>query len=88
MVVCHVEASSRVVLFEECDIKSDNLVGVTPMEHAFGIESSTGCCMLVWLLVVTTNPHAPEVDELDEDGVAAHEDLHQQFNKINIRQKL
>ena len=44
--------------------------------------------MLVWLLVVTTNASAPEVEELDEDGVAAHEDLHQQFNKINIRQKL
>ena len=88
MVVFHVDASPRVVLFEECDIKSENLVGVTPMEHAFGIESSTGCWMLVWLLVVTTNASAPEVERLDEDGAAAHEYLHQQFNKINIRQKL
>ena len=88
MVVFHVEASPRVVLFEECDIKSDNLVGVTPMEHAFGIESSTGCWMLVWLLVVKTNASAPEVEKLDEDGAAAHEDLHQQFNTLNIRQKL
>ena len=58
------------------------------MEHAFGIESSTCCWMLVWLLVVKTNVSAPEVEDLDEDGAAAHEYLHQQCNKINIRQKL
>ena len=58
------------------------------MEHAFGIESSAGCWMIVRLLVVTTNVVASEVYTLDEDGTAAHDDLYQQFIKINIRQKL
>ena len=58
------------------------------MEHAFGIESSAGCWMIVWLLVVTTNVVASEVYALDEDGRAVQDDLHQQLIKINIRQKL
>ena len=69
-------------------MKSENLVGVTPMEHEFGIESSAGCWMIVSLLVVTTNVSAPEIDELDEDGAAALDDLHHPFIKINIRQKI
>ena len=58
------------------------------MELAFGIDSSVGCWMIVSLLVVTTNIAAPDADASDEDGTAAHDDLHQQFIKINIRQKL
>ena len=58
------------------------------MEYAFEIESSAGCRMIVSLLVVTTNVAAPDVDAPDEDGTAAHDDLNQQFIKINIRQTL
>ena len=32
------------------------------MEHAFGIDSSVGCCAIVSLLVVTTNLAAPDAD--------------------------
>ena len=46
------------------------------MEYAFEIESSAGCMMIVSLLVVTTNVAAPDLDAPDEDGTAAHEDLH------------
>ena len=63
-------------------------VRVTPIEHLFEIESSTGCRMIVSLLVVTTNVAAPDSDAPDEDGTAAHDDLHQQFIKINIRQTI
>ena len=52
------------------------------------IESSAGCRMIVSLLVVTTNVAAPDSDAPDEDGTAVHDDLHQQFIKINIRQTL
>ena len=58
------------------------------MEPAFGIDSSVGCWMIVSLLVVTTNIAAPDVSASDEDGTAAHDELHQQFIKINIGQKL
>ena len=58
------------------------------MEHAFGIDSSVGCWMIVSLLVVTTNIAAPDADASDEDATAAHDELHQQLIKINIRQKL
>ena len=58
------------------------------MEHAFGINSSVGYWMIVSLLVVTTNIAAPDADASDEDGAAAYDDLHQQFIKINIRQKI
>ena len=58
------------------------------MELAFGIDSSVSCRMIVSLLVVTTNIATPDADASDEDGTAAHDDLHQQFIKINIRQKL
>ena len=34
------------------------------------------------------NVAAPEVGELDEDGAAAHDNLHQQLITINTRQKL
>ena len=44
--------------------------------------------MIVSLLVVTTNIAAPDADASDEDGTVAHDDLHQQLIKINIRQKL
>ena len=43
--------------------------------------------MIVSLLVVTTNVAAPAIDAPDEDGTAAHDDLHQ-FIKINTRQTL
>ena len=58
------------------------------MEIAFGIDFSVGCWMIVSLLVVTTNIAAPDADASDEDGTAAHGELHQQLIKINIRQKL
>ncbi len=58
------------------------------MEHAFGIESSAGCWMIVSLLVVTTSIAVLDVDAPDEYGTAAHDDLHQQFIKINMIQKL
>ena len=54
----------------------NRVIGVMPMEHAFEIESSAGCRMIVSLLVVTTNVAAPDVDAPDEDGTAAHDDLH------------
>ena len=57
------------------------------MELAFGIDSSVGCWMVVSLLVVTTKG-ITALDASDEDGTAAHDDLHQQLIKINIRQKL
>ncbi len=57
------------------------------MELAFWIDSSVGCWMIVSLLVVTINIAAPDPDASHEDGTAAHDDLHQQFIKINIRQK-
>ena len=53
--------------------KPNRVVGVTPMEYAFEIESSAGCRMMVSLLVVA----APDVDAPAEDGTAAHGDLHQ-----------
>ena len=53
------------------------VVGVTPMEYAFEIKSSAGCRMMVSLLVVSTNVAAPDVDVPDENGTAAHDDLHQ-----------
>ena len=68
--------------------KPNRVVGVTPMEYAFELESSAGCRMIVSLLVVTTNVAAPDSDAPDEDGTAVHDDLHQQFIKINIRQTL
>ena len=68
--------------------KPNHVVGVTPIEHVFEIESSTGCRVIVSLLVLTTNVAAPDSDAPDEDGTAAHDDLHQQFIKINIRQTL
>ena len=34
--------------------KPNRVVGVTPMEYAFEIESSAGCRVIVSLLVVTT----------------------------------
>ena len=58
------------------------------MEHAFGIDSSVGCWMIVSLSVVTTNVAAPDADAPDEDGTVAHDDLYQQFIKIYIKQKL
>ena len=57
--------------------KPNRVVGVTPMEYAFEIESSAGCRMIVSLLEVTTNVAAPDVGAPDEDGPAAHDDLHQ-----------
>ena len=57
------------------------------MELAFGIDSSVGCWMVVSLLVVTTKG-ITALDASGEDGTAAHDDLHQQLIKINIRQKL
>ena len=57
--------------------KPNRVVGVTPMEYAFEIESSADCRMIVSLLVVTTNVAAPDSDAPDEDGTAAHDDLHQ-----------
>ena len=39
--------------------KPNRVVGVTPIEHVFEIESSAGCRMIVSLLVVTTNVAAP-----------------------------
>ena len=56
--------------------KPNRVVGVMPMECAFEIESSTGCRMIVSLLVMTTNVAAPDVDAPDEDGTAAHDYLH------------
>ena len=44
--------------------------------------------MIVSLLAVTTKVAAPDVDAPYEDGTAAHDDLHQQFIKINFRQTL
>ena len=68
--------------------KPNRVVGVTPIEHAFEIESSAGCMMIVSLFVVTTNVAAPDLGAPDVDGTTAHDDLHQQFIKINIRQTL
>ena len=51
--------------------KPNRVVGVTLIEHAFEIESSAGCMMIVSLLVVTTKVAAPDVDAPDEDGTAA-----------------
>ena len=53
-----------------------------------GLLLGIGCWMIVSLLVVTTNIAAPDADASDEDGTVAHDDLHQQLIKINIRQKL
>ncbi len=47
------------------------------MELAFGIECSVGCWMIVSLLVVTTSIAAPDADGSDEEGTAAHDELHQ-----------
>ena len=52
------------------------------MAHAFGIESSAGCWMIVSLLVVKTNVAEPEVEAPDEDRAAVHDDLHQQQNNL------
>ena len=72
MVFFHVDATPRVVL---CEGAASNR-RVTPMGHAFGIDSSVGCWMILSILVVTTSIVAPD------------DDFHQQFIKINIRQKI
>ena len=61
------------------------------MEHAFRINSSVGCWMIVSLLVVTTNIAVPNTEASDEDGTAAHGGTRRPppaVNQINIRQKL
>ena len=65
-------ATPRVVLCEGAASNRRLSVGVTPMELAFGIDSSVGCWMIVSLLAVPTNIAAPDADASDEDGTAAH----------------
>ena len=57
--------------------------------HAFGIDLSVGCWMIMYVVIGGDNKHScAGRDASDEDGTAAHDDLHQRFIKINIRQKL